>query len=115
MTWEYAKLEHIKGGQAIIDVNHHIQKAVDDILDPAKPADKARTVTLKIKLSPTDDRQNIGVQYVVEQHFPADSPGMDMIAVRRETGEAFIQTSDQLPLGFDPETGEVPQIRKDLP
>lgn len=113
MSWESAELGLIDGGKAVNNTNFHILEAIKNILDPSKPANKARVVTLEIKLVPTEDRENIGIQWVVKQKFPSDSPGLDMIAVRRETGEAFIQTSEQLPLGYDPATGVVEPLRKE--
>jgi hypothetical protein len=111
MSWEAMDLCLINGGKAVQDVNHHLGEAVKDILDMNKPAEKVRKITLTIKLVPTEDRQQAAIEYTVETKFPAEAPGVDMIGIQRETKRGFLNKSEQLPIDFDPITGEVPMIR----
>jgi hypothetical protein len=112
MSWEAMDLCLINGGKAVHDVNHHLGEAIKDILDMNKPAVNMRRVTLTIKLVPTEDRQQAAIEYTVETKFPSETPGVDMIGIQRETKRGFLNKSEQLPIDFDPITGEVsPMIR----
>lgn len=109
MSWEPVDLNLINRGEVVGQVNHHINEAIRDALDPNKPANKVRKVTLKIEILPTEDREQAAIKATVETRFPPDSPGVDMLTIYREKKQGFVNTAEQLDI-FDPDTGEVPSL-----
>jgi hypothetical protein len=109
MSWEPVDVNLINHGDVVGQVNHHINEAVKDALDPNKPANKVRRVTLKIEILPTEDRQQAAIKATVETKFPPDVPGVDMLTIYRDGKRGFINTDEQLDI-FDPKTGEVPSL-----
>jgi len=107
MSWEMMDLNLIDGGKIVKDVNFHLGKAIEDILDMNKPAIKPRQVTLTIKIIPADDRQSAGVECTVQTKFPTENAVVELIKIARETKTGYVNTAEQIPLGFDPETGEI--------
>lgn len=117
MSWERFDINLLKGGGTIETLHGAIQEAFDDIKNMNKPAAKARKVVLTLEFVPDDERQNVATKATVKTKFPSENPDIDMIQLHPETKTGYINTAEQLPLGyegFDPDTGEVsPLIRKE--
>jgi len=111
MSYEKFDIALLGGGAASAQVNHWVAEAIKDCKDPNKERDSVRKVTLEIKILCSQDGENAAVNYRVIPRFPADAAGQDMVAISRTTGEAYVNTDKQIPLGFDEETGEVTEIR----
>jgi len=114
MSYEKFDLNLLGGGAAVSQVNHWVGEAIKDCLDPNKERDKTRTVILKIKLSCSSDGEKVVAEYFVETKFPSDAPGQDMLAVHRATKQAYINTDEQIEIPFDPDTGEITEMRTEM-
>lgn len=112
MGFEKFDINLMNGGGTVESLHCAVQEAVSDIRNMNKPADKKRTVTLTLEFVADDDRANIIVRGGVATKFPAENPTVDMVAIRHDDNQAFINTGEQLPLGYDPVTGEVPSLIK---
>jgi hypothetical protein len=111
MGYEKFDIALLGGGAAASQVNHWVAEAIKDCMDPNKERDAVRKVSLEIKIACAADAESAGVSYRVIPKFPADSAGVDMVLISRTTHEAHINTDKQLPIDFDPTTGEVTEIR----
>lgn len=114
MSWERFDINLMNNGGVISDLHAAMDEAFKDIHLINKPAAKTRRVELIVEFIPDDERSNIAVKATVKTKFPADSPRVDMVHIEPKTKAGYINQSEQLPLGYDPATGEVETlIRKD--
>jgi len=114
MAWERFDINLLRDGAVIESLHEAVNSAFHDIHDHNKPADKARKVVLTLEFIPDVDRLKVATKAVVKTAFPAENPNIDLIQIEPNTKIGYINASEQLPLGYDPETGEVqPMIRKD--
>lgn len=111
MSYEKFDIALLGGGAAASQVNHWVSEAIKDCMDPNKERDAVRKVTLEIKIECSLDGESAAIQYRVVPKFPADAPEKEMVSISRSTAEAYINTDRQLPIQFDPDTGEVTEIR----
>lgn len=112
MSYEKFDIALLGSGGAVAQINHWVGAAVKDCMDPNKDREAVRKVNLEIKIQCSADGESAVVNYRVIPKFPADSAGQDLLAISKQTQEAYVNTATQLPLGFDVETGEVTTMRK---
>lgn len=105
-------IDLLGGGAAAEQINHWVQEAIADTMDPNKDREAVRKVTCEIKIVASADGQNAAVQYKIIPKFPPDSAGQDMILIKKSTGEGYLVTEEQLGLDFDPVTGEVTMLER---
>jgi len=96
MTWEKIDLNLINHGEVVAQINHHIGEAINDSLDPNKPANKVRRIILKLEILPSEDRSQAAIKATVETKFPSDSPCVDLVSIHREKRQGFVNTDEQL-------------------
>ena len=111
MGYEPFSIALLGGGAAAAQIDHWVAAAIRDCMDPNKERDAVRKVIAEIKISCAQDAESAGVSYRVIPKFPADAAGVDMVQISRTTQEAYLNTDKQIPIGFDPATGEVTEIR----
>lgn len=115
MSFEIFNINLLDSGGTVADLHAAVDEAFEDIHDQNKSAVKPRRVELVIDFIPDEDRLKITTKAVVKKKFPSDSPRIDMIQIEPSSKTGYINVSEQLPLGYDPETGEVSAlIRKDV-
>lgn len=112
MSYEKFDIVLLGNGGAVAQINHWVGEAVKDCMDPNKDRETVRKVNLELKIQCSADGESAIVNYRVVPKFPADSAGQDLLAISKQTQEAYVNTSTQLPLGFDAETGEITTMRK---
>jgi len=122
---EYEKLtvEAIGGGGAVEAVNHWLQKAIENALDPNTESGKKRVVTLRIEILPDETREKAVLSYRVDTKFPCDAPGADMVTISRQRKRGYVSApqmslDDMLDVRdvkekIDEETGEVISLGKE--
>lgn len=111
MSYEKFDIALLGGGGAVAQINHWVGEAVKDCMDPNKDRETVRKVNLELKIQCSADGESAIVNYRVVPKFPADSAGQDLLAISKQTQEAYVNTATQIPLSFDIETGEVAKIR----
>lgn len=111
MSWEKFDVALLGGGSAAAQLNHWVDQAIRDCLDPNKDREKVRKVDLRINIQAAADGESAMVSFTVVPKFPPDSAGQDMVQIQRQNGQAYLNTDRQPELPFDPETGEVTEIR----
>ena len=89
-----ATLQTIADGKAIEQFNFELKKVLENCTDLNTDAKQPRTVTLKIKIVPTDDRKNAALTFQAESKCAPDSPGIDQLFFG--TGGVFISSAKQL-------------------
>lgn len=98
-------LETLKGGAALEIVNQMLADVWENILDPNTDAKKKRQVVLKLKFSPSEDRETVGIEIETKNDLAPHSAitttasigrDMDGIAVASEFG-ALNPNQHQLP------------------
>ena len=90
MRVEVAKLA---GGGLAERLNQEMERAVANICDPNTEARKKRTITMKITLSPNNDRTSCGVDIDCNSKLAPAAPLVTAIMV-----------------GLDPRTGEIDAV-----
>jgi hypothetical protein len=115
MSWERFDINLLNSGGTVESLHSAVQEAFDDIKNMNKPAAKSRKVVLTLEFVPDEDRESVAMKATVKTTFPSENPNIDMIQLHPDTKTGYINTSEQLPLGYDPVTGEIvsPLIRKE--
>lgn len=98
MDYEELKLEHIAGGVAVNQVNYALGEVIENCLDPNTSATGARSVTLKLTISPTEDREKANISYKVDRKLQGDAPGDDTILISRSGKKGYLTTAKQMEL-----------------
>ncbi len=49
-----------------------------------------RTVTLKVKIKPNNDRSEANLEYSVETRFPCDAPGADIVQIAKTRRRGYV-------------------------
>lgn len=112
MAWEKFDIALLGGGGAAAQLNHWVDQAIRDCLDPNKDREKVRRVDLKISIAAAADGDSAMISFIVVPKFPPDCAGQDMVSIQRQNGQAYLNTDRQPELPFNPETGEVPSINR---
>lgn len=81
-------LQTLKGGAAVELFNHELEKAIADALDPNADPKAKRTVTLKVVLAPTEDRETAAIGFKVETKLAGPKPMATMVFIGHEDGKA---------------------------
>lgn len=110
MSWQEFNIYLLNGGSTVEALHCAVQDAFADIRNMNKPTLKARKVTLSLEFVPDDERLKVATKATVKTSFPAENPNIDMVQMSPDSNRGYLSTSEQLPIDFDPETGEVPMI-----
>lgn len=94
MSYLKVSLEAIAGGKAIVEVNHQIQKVINNCLDVNTDPKATRSVTLKINFKPTIDRANAEIEFTADCKLATESQGVDQLFLNQREG--FVQDVEQL-------------------
>ena len=92
--WEEINLEQLGGGRARAQVEECLRKVVANIIDPNTDPKQARTVTLKIKMTPSADRTQADIEFQATAKLAPDSAGIDHMQISRN-GRGYINTMTQ--------------------
>lgn len=68
------KLVNLSAGQAVVDFDAALQKVLEDIVDQSTPPDKARTVTLKVRVVADEERRHLTYDHQVTTSMPGFLP-----------------------------------------
>ena len=93
-NFESLSLENIRDGEAIQRVNFELQKVLENCIDLNTDAKAPRTVTLKIKIIPTAERDKAAISFQATATLAPDSAGEDQIYISPK-GKAFVNTAKQ--------------------
>lgn len=77
-----------RGGAAEL-FDAELERAIADCLDPNADPKAARTVTLTVKLKPTEDRSAASVDYKVSAKLAGPKPQQAVVFIGREKGRAI--------------------------
>jgi hypothetical protein len=84
MKYIEASLETISDGKAIQAVDYELAKVIENCKDPNTDPTGVRTVTLNIKIKPSQDRQRAEIAFQAISKLAPDAPGVDQIVIARD-------------------------------
>ena len=98
-------------------VDLEMTKVVENILDPNTKPTQKRKLTMTIEFSPDDERQNIGVSFVVKSTMAPTVPARTTLWVAGENTDKERQIVEMVPqvpgqMSFDNEEQEAPTTLK---
>ena len=105
-NWQTASIDNIQNGDAKRKFDYELRRAIADCMDPNKTTKKARTVILRVKLHPKEDRQNIELEYQAESKLLPDKPGAEHLIVSGD-GQAYVNNVTQMSIDAAFANGEV--------
>jgi len=96
--FEKLDLSTIDDGEAVQQVDHLLNKAIENCLDPNTVPNANREITLTIKIKPTEDREKANLEYSVKSKFPGDAPGSATILIHRGKKQGWVSAAQQMDL-----------------
>ena len=93
--YEQLCVENLGDGKALEKVNFELGRLIANCLDPNTDPKATRTVVLKIKVKPVQDRSSAEVTFVAESKIAADVEGVETIHLTKD-GAAFVNTAKQM-------------------
>lgn len=102
---EKTSLANLLGGAAIERFDDELRSVLENILDP-NAGEGARTITLKVKLKPTDDRTRADVLITCQSSLVAPAGVQTLLYVGKDQGQAvaFEYNPEQLKLNLAKKT-----------
>ena len=96
--YEVASLRNIAQGEAIAAFDFELKKAIENCMDINTEANAARTVSLKVKIKPNNDRNQAIISFQASSSLPPDAPGLDtlFLTTTNEGPTAFVHTPEQM-------------------
>lgn len=67
-------LETLGNGAAVELFNEELRKVLDNIADPNTPQKTSRMITLKVKITPNEERNGAAVEIAASSHLVANKP-----------------------------------------
>jgi hypothetical protein len=108
-NYRKATVESMLGEDGLEAVNYALQKAWDNCMDPNTKADAIRSVTIDIKLKPTQDRSEVATTIELKSKLQGDRPisGRVYLSKNQAGVNAWVHKldQDQLP-GIDEDEQE---------
>jgi hypothetical protein len=89
-----ATLQTIADGKAIEQVNFELKRVLENCTDPNTAAKVTRIVTLKIKITPSEDRKRAEIAFQAESKIAPDAAGSDQLYFGQ--GGVFVSSAKQL-------------------
>jgi len=111
MKYNKANIETIGDGKAIQAVNYELERVIENCKDPNTEATGVRTVTLKIKVKPSQDRQRADVSIQATSQLAPDAPSTDQMVLARDG--AYVANAKQLTLDdYDEKVSEIDDAKE---
>src|SRR5687768_14980884 len=98
---ELVSLESMARGAPIVMFGEELTKAIDNILDPNTEAEKARTITLTVKLTPTADRKFAGVEIQASSKLAPNRAVGTGFYIGKRAGQAIAKEYDDRQMQID--------------
>ena len=117
MSERVVKLDTMRGGAALERFNVELDRVIANVLDPNTDPKAKRSVTLKVSIKPTEDREQgvvsidcqsklAGMKPVAGQFFFGLDKHGKAVAVEHNPRQSGMFAEDDAEPSVDPETGE---------
>jgi hypothetical protein len=114
---ETLTLVNLAGGAAPELFAREFGFLLENVQDPNTPAEKARTVTITVKVEPTEDRESGTISVEVKSKLAPPKPAVSMVYMGRRDGKAVAVGRDPRQRGLfdgdgDPDVAPISSRRE---
>ncbi len=106
-NYREVSLHSLANGLAIVLFDEELQRVLQNIGDPGVPAKDTRTITLKVKIVPNEERSGAAVSVAVGSKLAANTPRETIFIIGQEDERTVAYENNPVQPDLPEENGKI--------